>query len=392
MIQNPLILCIESRIDKLTSFYARFQIGPLTQGHGLTIRNALRRILLSELPNLSIIAVKIKTPKSGLIPHEYSSIEGIRESTLDILLNLKQISFQNNLDSSSFSLGSFVDKDLEEPILGFLKEKGPKIIRAKDIKLTKNIALVDPNQYICKLNENGNLDMDFLLGYGKNGKAYINLFKPESGLFFLEPTFNPILDINYKIDSTNSLSSNEFIFLDIVTNGSLHPLECLKIAVFRLQTIVMSLRFNPLTGFFLDSNFSNLKIEDNKNISDSYNSFFADFFDKNQKENLKKNDQISVKKGEIGFENTDLSTKSYADFNLLGKTISFTNSFKKRICSLDITNLPLTLDTYLDLKFQKLDTLGDLIFLNKKNNSQKLKEKTLKELEKLLEQYGLNSL
>merc|ERR1712209_190079 len=82
-------------------------------------------------------------------------------------------------------------------------------------------------------------------------------------------------------------------------------------------------------GFFLDSNFSNLKIEDNKNISDSYNSFFADFFDKNQKENLKKNDQISVKKGEIGFENTDLSTKSYADFNLLGKTISFTNSLKK---------------------------------------------------------------
>ena len=81
-----LLSCIESRVENNTSFYGRFQLGPFELGQGLTVGNALRRTLLSELRGLAITAVEIQGAS-----HEYSALLGVRESVLDILLNLKQV-------------------------------------------------------------------------------------------------------------------------------------------------------------------------------------------------------------------------------------------------------------------------------------------------------------
>ena len=98
--EHLLLSCIESRVENNRSFYGRFQLGPFDLGQGLTVATALRRTLLSELTGLAITAVAIRGAS-----HEYSTLCGVRESVLDILLNLKQIVFSlvdSELENDSF--------------------------------------------------------------------------------------------------------------------------------------------------------------------------------------------------------------------------------------------------------------------------------------------------
>ena len=148
---EPLLLsCIESRVENSRKFYGRFQLGPFVLGQGFTIANSLRRSLLSEISGLAITAVEIE----GVV-HEYSTIEGVRESVLDILLNVKQIVLTS-------------DFQIQEPQVAFLQVQGPGIVRAKDIKLPISIQSVDPEQYIATLLYDGLLKMKFMICRGKN--------------------------------------------------------------------------------------------------------------------------------------------------------------------------------------------------------------------------------
>jgi DNA-directed RNA polymerase alpha subunit len=145
-----LLSCIEYRVENNRSLYGRFQLGPFDKSQGLTIANAIRRTLLSELSGLAIFCVEIQG-----VNHEYSNLKGVRESVLDVLLNLKQIVFSSN-------------KKLNQPEIGFLKLQGPKIVKACDLKLPSFIQCVDPNQYITTLSDNGILEMKFMICEGKN--------------------------------------------------------------------------------------------------------------------------------------------------------------------------------------------------------------------------------
>ena len=148
---EPLLLsCIESRVENSRNFYGRFQLGPFVLGQGLTIANSLRRSLLSEISGLAITAVEIE----GVV-HEYSTIEGVRESVLDVLLNVKQIVLTS-------------DFQIQEPQVAFLQIQGPGRVRAKDIKLPISIQSVDPEQYIATLLYDGLLKMKFMICRGKN--------------------------------------------------------------------------------------------------------------------------------------------------------------------------------------------------------------------------------
>ena len=148
---EPLLLsCIESRVENSRNFYGRFQLGPFVSGQGLTIANSLRRSLLSEISGLAITAVEIEGAA-----HEYSTVAGIRESVLDILLNVKQIVLTS-------------DFQFQEPQTAFLQVQGPGIVRASDIKLPISIQSVDPEQYIATLLYDGVLKMKFLICRGKN--------------------------------------------------------------------------------------------------------------------------------------------------------------------------------------------------------------------------------
>lgn len=205
--EHLLLSCIESRVEKNRSFYGRFQLGPFDLGQGLTVATALRRTLLSELTGLAITAVAIQGAS-----HEYSTLCGVRESVLDILLNLKQIVFSvvdPEFESDSFSENdqgsqpSFIfeaednlvnNKILPESQIGFLKVCGPGIVKARDIKLPPSIQCVDPDQYIATLASNGTLEIRFIISDGKNyiiqTKAPLELSSPLSQQQFSNSSLN----------------------------------------------------------------------------------------------------------------------------------------------------------------------------------------------------------
>lgn len=141
--------CIESRVDKNQNIYGRFILAPFIPGHAVTLANGLRRCLLSEVYGVAITAIEING-----ITHEYSTITGIRESVLDILLNVKQIVLTSELQ-------------FQRPQIAFLQVQGPGIVRASDIKLPISIQNVKPEQHIATLLYDGVLNMKFMICCGK---------------------------------------------------------------------------------------------------------------------------------------------------------------------------------------------------------------------------------
>jgi len=176
--EHLLLSSIESRIENNRSLYGRFQLGPFDRGQGLTIANAMRRTLLSELSGLAILCVEIQG-----VSHEYSNLKGVRESVLDVLLNLKQIVFIS-------------DEKFKQPEIGFLKVQGPAIIKAGDLKLPTFIQCVDPDQYIASLSDNGVLEMKFMICEGKN-------FLVQTSFKSIQNIFNHIFIIKTKIKTNH---------------------------------------------------------------------------------------------------------------------------------------------------------------------------------------------
>lgn len=157
--EHLVLSCLESRSEGNGSIYGRFLLGPFKVGQGTTVATALRRTLLSELQGIAITAVEIKG-----VTHQYSSIAGVRESTLDIVLNLKQIVLTGDIRNGL-------------PAIGYLTVQGPKTARARDLKLPNGIRCVDEDQYIATVSANGALAMKFFISAGKN---YVSPHSPSA--------------------------------------------------------------------------------------------------------------------------------------------------------------------------------------------------------------------
>lgn len=164
------ISCKESRIENNRSFYGCFYLGPFEASQSLTVANALRRTLLSECTGLGITSVIIEN-----VHHEYSTLPNVRDSVLDILLNLKEIVLKKVSNPWNFyqnqglnSLYEEVGSSYFKPVTGYLKVKGPGVIRAKNLRLPPFIQCVDPDQYIATLTDDGILNMKFIIMEGKN--------------------------------------------------------------------------------------------------------------------------------------------------------------------------------------------------------------------------------
>lgn len=254
--ENLTLCCIESRVEDNRSFYGRFQLGPFDIGQGLTIANSLRRTLLSELQGLAIVAVEIEGAQ-----HEYSTLSGVRESVLDILLNLKQVIFTSNFK-------------IQEPQFGYLQVQGPGIVKASDLKLPISIQCVDPDQYIADLSYDGSLNIKFFICQGKNYLSFSNVssefqqatlskinkfqFVKSSNLLMIDAIFMPINKVNYIVENYTSSrlgKSRERVIFEIWTNGSIHPRQAIheaaKILVrlfspFQETRTLKSLFFKPL--------------------------------------------------------------------------------------------------------------------------------------------------
>ena len=143
------ISCKESRIENNRSFYGCFQLGPFESSQSITIANTLRRTLLSELYGLSIISIEIEG-----VTHEYSNLRGVKDSVLDILLNIKEIVLKKTINTIGI-----------KPQIGYLKMRGPGIVRASNLILPPLVQCVDPDQYIATLTNDGFLNMKFVIQY-----------------------------------------------------------------------------------------------------------------------------------------------------------------------------------------------------------------------------------
>lgn len=195
---------------------AEIIVDPLERGFGITLGNALRRILLSSLQGSSITSFKI----DGVL-HEFSAIPGVREDVTDVVLNLKELAVR------SFS---------ESPVKVHLKVKGPCVVTAKDIVCSSEVEFLDPDAIICHLDEDSNLEMTFTI---ENGKGYVPANYTESdeesseiGLIKIDALYSPIKSVQYNVEPTRVGQQTDFdkLILKIETNGSVRPDDAVAFA------------------------------------------------------------------------------------------------------------------------------------------------------------------
>jgi DNA-directed RNA polymerase subunit alpha len=210
---NISIKCLKS--EKLQSgiCYGQFLINSLHPGQGITIGNQLRRVLLADLGGKAISAVRI----AG-VRHEFSTIPGVREDTLEILLNLKGIIFKGNTKEVEF---------------GRLRVQGPMVITADLIELPENLEIVNSNHYIATISTSSILEFEFKIEYGTGYKLASQLFSQEDESYLeLDSIFMPVQKVDFKIENVYDNANNitERLFMDIWTDGSISPNDALKSA------------------------------------------------------------------------------------------------------------------------------------------------------------------
>ena len=210
------IKCLKSEKIQSGACHGQFLINPLNPGQGITIGNQLRRVLLGDLGGVAISAVRI----AG-ITHEFSTIPGVREDILEILLNLKGIVFKSQTQNTQF---------------GRLKIQGPSVITADLIELPSNLEIINPNHYIATISTANILEIEFKFEYGTGYRLAAQTFSHEADNYLqLDTIFMPVQKVDFKIENVHSVPNNtnnisERLFLDIWTNGSISPNEALESA------------------------------------------------------------------------------------------------------------------------------------------------------------------
>ena len=209
-----LIKCLKSKKIESGACHGQFLIHSLSPGQGITIGNQLRRVLLGDLGGVGISAVRI----AG-IQHEFSTIPGLREDILEILLNLK---------------GVVLRSESQKTQVGRLKIQGPAVITADLISLPPGYKIVNPNHYIATMSNTNIFEIEFKLEYGTGYKLASNRSVDYPEAFLQTDTiFMPVQKVDFKIENVydSNNTPTERVLLDIWTNGSLTPNEALKCGV-----------------------------------------------------------------------------------------------------------------------------------------------------------------
>eukprot|EP00882_Tetradesmus_deserticola_P000249 GHRQ01000276.1.p1 GENE.GHRQ01000276.1~~GHRQ01000276.1.p1 ORF type:complete len:462 (-),score=101.87 GHRQ01000276.1:147-1532(-) len=343
-IQDFFLSCKECILENPKNFYGSFSLGPFKNSQSLTVANALRRTLLAEISGVAITHLEIEG-----VTHEYSTLIGVRESVLDLLLNFKGVVVKTT-------------SPVTKPLFGYLQVRGPGIVRAVDLKFPPMIQCVDPDQYIATLNENGKLLLKFQISDFKNSQQNLNLeasktflnipnfgkvenycfqdfenskktkfsqlkinqlspfafsnrpkkfglsqgqkfnvqyqnsFRMEKNTqvlgqnknrtfdfqntktnsLWVDPLFNPILKVNYVIETIEPMQkniANEIVFIELWTNGSIHPRKAFYGALLYLKTMFDKLDCMRLLNY----EFSNAILESEKTSTKFLKTFEYDF-------------------------------------------------------------------------------------------------------------------
>lgn len=196
------------KITKIQDNKSVFQIEPLYPGYGVTIGNSIRRVLFSSLSGAAITKIKIKGAQ-----HEFSTLPGVLEDIITIMLNLKQIRFK------FFA---------EEPQKAFLKIKGEKEVKASDFKLPSQIEIINKSAHIATLStKSANLEIEIQVeqGIGYSPKEFRKEEKLAVGEIALDSIFTPIVAVNYKVENMRVGERTDYdrLFLEIETDGTMAP-------------------------------------------------------------------------------------------------------------------------------------------------------------------------
>ena len=210
------------QVEEFDKCHSKVVLEPLERGFGHTLGNALRRILLSSMPGCAVEEVEI----DGVV-HEYSTIEGVQEDVIEIILNLKGL--------------AVILEGKEEVVLNLNKSgKGP--VTAGDITLEQDVEIVNPEHLICNLNENGAINMHIKIGVGRGyvpADARIDQEEESRavGKLMLDASYTPVNRVTYAVENARVEQRTDLdkLILELETNGTIDPEEAIRQAATILQ-------------------------------------------------------------------------------------------------------------------------------------------------------------
>ncbi len=229
MLDHSVVLPSQPRVVSEDATKGVYEIDGLYTGYGHTLGNSLRRIILSSLPGFAITSVKI----AG-VPHEFSTIDGVKEDVIALLLNLKKVRL------------AF---DGDEPQTFACSVKGPKVITAGDLNVPSQVRVLNPEQHIAEITEKGtSLEIEITVekGLGYVPKEVHSQGKNDVGVIAVDATFTPIRRANYEVENMRVGDRTDYnrLRMTIETDGTLTPREALEQSI-----IVMIEQLKAIVGF-----------------------------------------------------------------------------------------------------------------------------------------------
>jgi DNA-directed RNA polymerase subunit alpha len=203
-------------LQRVTDFEAQFEFRPLEPGYGVTIGNALRRILLNSLEGYAIIGVKLES-----VEHEFATMKGVSEDVVEIFLNLKQV-----------RLKKIVDHEVaHEKIMLSIKNK-TEFTASMIGEATQSFQVMNPELLICTLDSSAKLDIELTIGKGR-GYVPAEDNKPKDaplGYIPIDAIYTPIKNVKYSIENTRVEQRTDYekLVMEVITDGTIHPEEAVK--------------------------------------------------------------------------------------------------------------------------------------------------------------------
>ena len=206
---------IETEVIGENGEYGRFIADPLERGYGLTLGNSLRRILLSSLPGCAVVAAKIND-----VPHEFTTIDGIKEDVTEIILNIK---------------GIIPKLYCEEQKTVYIEAKGPCVVTAGDIKADSDVEILNADHVLATLGDGAVLNMELIIDHGRGyvsaekNKAYT---ENQTNLLAVDSDFSPVTKVNYKVENTRVGQITDFdkLTLEVWTNSVISASDAVSLA------------------------------------------------------------------------------------------------------------------------------------------------------------------
>ena len=200
--------------DQVGEFRSRFVIEPLEPGFGYTIGNSVRRTLMSSIPGAAVTSIRIE----GML-HEFSAVPGVTEDVIDIILNLKEL---------------VVSSGHDEPVLMYLRKRGPGLVIAADIAAPAGVQVHNRGLHIAALNSKGELEMELTV---ERGRGYVSAAQnkqpgQEAGRIPIDSIYSPVLRVTYKVEATRVEQRTDFdkLIIDVETKPSMRPRDAVASA------------------------------------------------------------------------------------------------------------------------------------------------------------------